>query len=379
MTRALHTELDVRSSEQLVRLYDSEIAPLWCERFRSLLLRGLSIPECSQVLEVGCATGRSTADLMRLIPSTSRLIAIDPSRAMLDLARRRVHAAQPHRQSDVFFRTESWFGGLWFADQVYDVVVSNLGLSEVADPGNILRDFARVTVLGGEVRCSLPLAETFREFHDLLGEILLRHDDHAALDRLHDYLSHCPTVTEVEGWMSGAGLRGQVLVEEFELSFRSGREFLSAPVIEFGPLRDWKAIVEAGANPHDTFRYVEHAIDEYCRDRAFSLTVRGACLIGIRQEICDSISNSISDSISNSMLVRRQAQPLPLAMGSVIACSDGPRNSVWPVEFNHDHHDHHDDDEDGDDEDDVEGPTSEDISTSEAHTAHGSPRARRRV
>ncbi len=92
----------------------------------------------------------------------------------------------------MFFRTESAVPRLSFADDVYDLVVCNLGLGEMPRPSAALRDFARVTKPGGEVRCTLPLAGTFEEFHDLYREVLIKHDKHEALDRLDAHIARLP-------------------------------------------------------------------------------------------------------------------------------------------------------------------------------------------
>ena len=63
----------------------------------------------------------------------SRLIAIDASSAMLDVARRKVADLGPLGKKGVFFRTESAVPKLSFADDVYDLVVCNLGLDEKAE------------------------------------------------------------------------------------------------------------------------------------------------------------------------------------------------------------------------------------------------------
>ena len=64
-----------------------------------------------------------------------------------------------------------------------------------------LRDFARVAKRGGEVRCTLPLAGTFQEFHDLYREVLIKHDKHEALDRLERHIARYPTIDHVERCM----------------------------------------------------------------------------------------------------------------------------------------------------------------------------------
>lgn len=270
--------------EKLARIYDDEIAPVWGTRFGKMLLRNLSVPQKGQVLDVSCGTGYPTIEILRRMSEGSRLIAIDASSAMLDVARRKVAELGPLGKKGVFFRTESAVPKLSFADEVYDLVVCNLGLGEMPSLPIALRDFARVAKTGGEVRCTLPLAGSFQEFHDLYREVLIKHDKHEALERLELHIARYPTVDRVEQCMRDAGLAGGLEYEEFALLFKSSREFFFAPVIEYGPLAEWKEIAGDGQEMQDVFWYIKEAIDAYFEGRPFQATVKAGCVIGHKEE-----------------------------------------------------------------------------------------------
>jgi ubiquinone/menaquinone biosynthesis C-methylase UbiE len=285
--------------EKLARIYDEEIAPVWGTRFGKLLLRNLAVPEKGQVLDISCGTGYPTIEILRRMREGSRLIAIDASSAMLDVARRKVSELGPLGKKGVFFRTESAVPKLSFADDVYDLVVCNLGLNEMPSLEVALRDFARVCKKGGEVRCTLPLAGTFQEFHDLFREVLIKHDKHEALDRLDRYLSRLPSIDHVERCMKSASLGGGLEVEEFTLLFKSSREFFFAPVIEYGPLADWKEIAGQGQEMQDVFWYIKEAIDAYYDGRPFAVTVKAGCLIGTKHELLAQVPASLEVEIES--------------------------------------------------------------------------------
>ena len=273
----------IHSVEKLARIYDEEIAPCWGTRFARLLLRNLAIPERGQVLDVSCGTGDPTIEILRRMSDGSRLIAIDESSAMLDVVRRKGAALGPLGKK-VYFRTESAVPKLSFADDVYDLVVCNLAVGDMPCVESALRDFARVAKPGGEVRCTLPLAGTFQEFHDLYREVLVKHDKHDALDRLDLHLARYPTFERVERWLAAAGLVGGLEVEEFSLLFRSAREFFFAPVIEYGPLADWKLVAGGGQDMQDVFWYIKETIEAYFGDRPFHVTVKAGLVIGKKPE-----------------------------------------------------------------------------------------------
>lgn len=270
--------------EKLARIYDDEIAPVWGSRFGKMLLRNLSVPQKGQVLDISCGTGYPLVEILRRMSDGSRVIAIDASSAMLDVARRKVADLGPLGKKGVFFRTESAVPKLSFADEVYDLVVCNLGLGEMPSLETALRDFARVAKIGGEVRCTLPLAGSFQEFHDLYREVLIKHDKHDALERLERHIAHYPTVEHVEHCMKTANLDGGLEYEEFTLLFKSSREFFFAPVIEYGPLSEWKDIAGEGQEMQDVFWFIKEAIDAYWGGRPFQVTIKAGCVIGKKLE-----------------------------------------------------------------------------------------------
>ena len=268
--------------EKLARIYDDEILPVWSQRFGKMLLRDLELPEKCQVLDVACGTGYPAVEIVRRL-GNGRLIAIESSSAMLDVARKKM---EEMGAKGVFFRTESAAPRLGFAADVYDLVVCNLGLAEMPSPAHAVADFARVAVPGGEVRCTIPLEGTFQEFHDIYREVLTKHDRHDTLERLEAYVADTyPTAAQLEEWARSGGLRDfRVEVERFTMLFRSSREFFFAPVIEYGPLAKWKELAGSGQEMQDVFWYIKEAIDAYYDGRAFAVTVNAGCLIGRKRE-----------------------------------------------------------------------------------------------
>jgi len=321
--------------EKLARIYDDKIAPVWGTRFGKMLLRDLRVPVRGQVLDVSCGTGYPTIEILRRMSEGSRIIAIDASSAMLDVARRKIADLGPLGKKGVFFRTESAVPKLSFADDVYDLVVCNLGLSEMPSLDVAVRDFTRVAKRGGEVRCTLPLAGTFQEFHDLYREVLIKHDKHDALDRLDRHIARYPSIDRVDRCMRAAGLDGITEVEEFTLLFKSSREFFFAPVIEYGPLGEWKDIAGSGQEMQDVFWYIKEAIDAYFDGRPFQVTVKAGCLIGRKEDMrvarevvaqnaaTSPFSRSSAESFDDDIDTGLPLPPQHIAAGSVRVSDPG--------------------------------------------------------
>ncbi len=305
--------------EKLARIYDDEIGPVWGTRFGKMLLRNLQVPPRGQVLEISCGTGWPTVEILRRMGEGARLIAIDASSAMLDVARKKVQALGPLGKKGVFFRTESPLPRLSFADDVYDLVVCNLGLDEMPSIDTALRDFARVTKINGEVRCTLPMAGTFTEFYDIYREVLQKHDKHEALDRLEQHVARYPTIDGLQDSIKAAGLSGGVDVDEFTLLFKSSREFFFAPVVEYGPLAAWKEIAGGGQELQDVFWYIKEAIDAYFGGRAFEVTVKAGCLIGKKRDPSEELE--IEESVTGRRELMDPGDLLPMPPAQVAAGS----------------------------------------------------------
>jgi ubiquinone/menaquinone biosynthesis C-methylase UbiE len=274
MTAARRTH----QADKLAKVYDAEILPIWSQRFGKLLLRHLALPAKASVLDVGCGTGYPALDILKKMDEQGRIIAIDSSSPMLDEARAK---AGPLSGKRIFFRSENALPKLSFADDVYDLVACNAALQDFEDPESAIRDFARVCKPGGRVIVTLPLAGTFEEFFDIFREVLIKQDRTDAIDRLDAYLTRFPALEQAEGWFEDAGLTDvKAEFEIFRLLFKSSREFFFAPLIEYGPLTDWKAIAGKGKQMQDAFWDAKNAIDSYFSGGSFAVTVVAGCVRG---------------------------------------------------------------------------------------------------
>ncbi len=269
-------------AEKMARVYDDEILPLWSQRFGRMLLRGLDVPPKAMVLDYGCGTGYPSVEILKRMGDSGRLIAIDPVGALLDVARKKAGNLSGKR---IFFRSDSLTSKLSFAEDVYDLVISNVALAKLEEPAEVIKEFARVTRPGGRVIVTLPLAGTFGEFYDIYREVLTKNDRHEVLERLEAHIARNPDAEEVSGWFEDAGLTSlDSDVEDFTLLFKTSREFFFAPVIEFGPLSQWKSVAGKGQEMQEIFWHIKESIDAYFGNRAFEVTVKAGCFRAVKPE-----------------------------------------------------------------------------------------------
>jgi SAM-dependent methyltransferase len=266
-----------RKDPRLATFYEHDIAPVWTEPFGRLLLSQLSPSGLGKatVLDVMCHTGYPGLDILRRCPS-ARLVAIDPSAALIGLARDK---AGPLVGRRVFFRTEAAEPTLPFDESVYDLVFSNLGLHDTLQPWALLREMTRVAKPGAAVLATLPLRGSFGEFYALLGALIDGRAPEAA--KLEAHLATWPDAATICGWAAEAGLEDiAVVTEPFSILLAGGPDLFFAPVIEYGPLSAWKAILgDRGPEMQAAFNQLRDSIDDTCQGSLpFVLTIRAACL-----------------------------------------------------------------------------------------------------
>jgi ubiquinone/menaquinone biosynthesis C-methylase UbiE len=269
---AAPTRVPRARQERLARLYDEQIHPLVGQRLAEMLLAAARIRPRTSVLEVACATGALTAQIAHRLDAESRVVALESSPALLDLARARVRAEEQVGRR-VFFRNHAPEAKLPFAEETFDTVLGNFDLGELPEIGTTVRDLARVTRPGGQVVLATPLRGTWLEFLDLFREVLVQAERLKAIDALATYVDHMPEADTVARHLESAGLTAvDIEVQHWELVFRSAREFFYAPIIEQGPLDRWKEVVGREAM-QETFVAIKDTIDTYFAGRAFAVSI----------------------------------------------------------------------------------------------------------
>jgi ubiquinone/menaquinone biosynthesis C-methylase UbiE len=261
---------------------DREVAPIWHDRFARMLMRELPSSSGTFALDIHSGPGHTTAELLQRLDESSRVVALGRDPWLMQVSKTRV---RPEWKRRVYFKAGDMDDVTGMAADTYDLAVANLVLGEqVVDWQTALAELIRVTKPGGQVLATLPMYGTWAEVEDLFEELLRDENMRREVVTLQKLRRRRPKASQLVAGLEELALGEHDVVvehERFELLFRSGREFLFAPVVEHGPLGLWKAIIGRAEKPQALFWRFKEAIDTYYAGRVLAVTVV-AGLIRIR-------------------------------------------------------------------------------------------------
>jgi ubiquinone/menaquinone biosynthesis C-methylase UbiE len=139
-------ELDGSAPE----LYQRYLVPAVTAVWAADLLARISLRPGERVLDVACGTGVVARGAAEQVRASGSVAAIDLSSAMLEVARR----LDPPPGAPIIWQEASALE-LPYEEASFDVVLCQLGLQFVPDPGAALREMRRVLVAGGRLGLSV--------------------------------------------------------------------------------------------------------------------------------------------------------------------------------------------------------------------------------
>jgi ubiquinone/menaquinone biosynthesis C-methylase UbiE len=210
--------------------------PLWSALAGQMLLRRVPLAPGMATLDLGCGTGFPAIELAERLGPGAHVCGLDPWAQALARGRRK--AAVRGVANVAFVRGDG--AAMPFADAAFDLIVSNLGVNNFADPAAALAECRRVARPEACLALTSNLQGHMAAFYAVFRAVL---DDDLvpALDR---HIAHRATVARLHALLSAAGFA--VLRTEPEvatLRFADGGALLRHSFIRLGFLPAWRALV----------------------------------------------------------------------------------------------------------------------------------------
>jgi ubiquinone/menaquinone biosynthesis C-methylase UbiE len=232
--------------ELQVGLWDE--LPLWSSLAGELLLEHVPL-DARRVLDLGCGTGFPTLELAERLGSGATVVGVDPWAAALARARskrERWPVANAHLVRGDGAR-------LPFPDGGFDLVVSNLGVNNFADPDAAFAECRRVLVRDGALVLSTNLVGHFHELYDAFAVVLESRGDTEALERLRAHVEHRATLAGLERLLEKHRLRiERTHSRQAMLRFADGSAVMSHHFMRLGFVPAWREV--AGEEPLEALR-----------------------------------------------------------------------------------------------------------------------------
>ena len=256
-----------------VACYDE--LPLWSAMAGLLLLEHVGLG-ARRVLDLGCGTGFPLLELAGRLGPRAFLCGVDTWGTALGRAAAKArawgiaHAALARADG----------AALPLRAGAFDLVVSNLGLNNFADPEATLRECRRVLAPRGALALTTNLRGHMRELYEAYEAVLVERGDHAALDRLREHVEHRGSVAGLTDRLERCGFRVTATHERLlAMRFAGAEALLSHPFIRLGFVPAWEGIVDESARP-GVFAALRARLDHTSEARGeLRLTVPMACVL----------------------------------------------------------------------------------------------------
>jgi len=268
-----------REDAQRAELHDSDYVPIWSTRVDQALLalaaRHMTPASTSSLLVAEARTGFLAEHLLSTLPPQARLMLVEPRKALLDRARKRL----AHTTQRLYFDTQS-ARQLSYADDVFQWVLCSNGLLTQAETRDALQEFLRVLQPGGIVGLAIPTRTTFQCFTDMLAEATYRIESPSVREDLRAYLTDRFTPPDVLALLQEAGLEpiDQQPVS-FEIEFFDAEDLLFSSFVESTFLPGWLGLCRNDHLREPLFFDLVQSINTYFEGIPFTTAVDVLCVL----------------------------------------------------------------------------------------------------
>jgi ubiquinone/menaquinone biosynthesis C-methylase UbiE len=235
----------------------------WSSRFGQLLFDQIEIRGGLEILDVGCASGFPLFELAGVFGHSCHVTGLDVWREAINHAQRKLKF---HNRARVHV-IEADGARQPFANAVFDLIVSNLGLNNWSDSQSVLAECFRVAKRSARLVLTTNVEGHYREFYDVFRETLRERNRPEQLEKLNAQETHRGMRATLCDLLQHAGwLPSRVVEDHFEMRFLDGSALLNHTLTRIGFLDGWRSIVDADEES-EVFESLERKLNEVAARR----------------------------------------------------------------------------------------------------------------
>lgn len=254
--------------------------PLWSAPFGLWMLDRVPMRPWQTILDLGAGTGFLSVELAERSGVDTHVIAVDPWHAAMARLRKKI----VQRGLTNITLIEQDAAVLDLPDGSVDLIVSNLGVNNFADPAAVLRVCARVARPKATFLLTTNLVGHMAEFYDVFRQVLHETGQADRLGLLDAHIAHRATLASLRQLLATAGFTvDEEDTSTFRLRFASGSALLRHFFIRLGFVPAWKAVVTPGRE-QVTFERLEAALNRTASELGeLALSIPMAGVVAHRQ------------------------------------------------------------------------------------------------
>lgn len=215
---------------------------LWSAPFGLMLLENLRIQPDMTVLDVGFGTGFPLLELAQRLGKSATIYGIDPWKTAHERTRFKMELFNIKN----VILIEGDASSMQFEDEMFDLIISNLGINNFQDPRKVFRECFRVAKPEAQIALTTNPKGHMEEFYAVFEETLKE----LSLNKLEEefliHLNHRLTPKLIYSYLKEVGFKNTKSQQSsITLRFLNGSAFFSHSLIRYGFLEDWKKLIPA--------------------------------------------------------------------------------------------------------------------------------------
>lgn len=236
--------------------------PLWSAPFGMLLLEYLPMEPGMKVLDVGCGTGFPLLELAQRLGQSCTIVGLDPWHEAVERARQKAKAWSISNVEIIDGDAMT----MPFENSNFDLIVSNLGINNLNDPGSALAECYRVLKSRGQIALTTNPCGHMSLFYDIYRTTLEEMCEIRCLEILDEHVRHRKTEDEVSGLLAAAGFAVErVERRDYSMRFLNGSALFCHSFIRLAFLDGWRSVV-TGGREKEIFDCLEHNLNRWAED-----------------------------------------------------------------------------------------------------------------